>query len=282
MNGHDIRPCGTDAATIAAVTALLCEVFPKAGFTEDFIRWQYAENPDGRVTGFNAFERGSLIAHYAAMPIVAEVNGREERGLLSLNTATHPGHAGRGLFTRLAEATYAHAADNGHGFVVGVANAASTPGFVRKLGFQHLGMLRVLVGVGRPCGRRSEECRFQRIWDEGRLRWRLSNPNSAYRHRTVREGVSDIIASSGHPMVSAVLGSFHHGMLPESLSAGTSVLSLHIGLDPDWRGFQPLHINIPMRFRPSPLNLIFRDLTGRGRTLDARMVRFRAIDFDAY
>jgi hypothetical protein len=42
------------------------------------------------------------------------------------------------------------------------------------------------------------------------------------------------------------------------------------------------HINIPMRFRPSPLNLIFRDLTDGRRILDAPKVRFRAIDFDAY
>jgi hypothetical protein len=45
-----------------------------------------------------------------------------------------------------------------------------------------------------------------------------------------------------------------------------------------WRG-KPW-INIPMRFRPSPLNLIFKDLTGQGRTLDPGTVRFQALDFD--
>jgi hypothetical protein len=31
-----------------------------------------------------------------------------------------------------------------------------------------------------------------------------------------------------------------------------------------------------------PLNLIFLDLTGRGRRLDPERVKFDALDFDAY
>jgi len=282
MRGYDIRPCGIDDASIAEVTALLTTVFPKAGFTEAFIRWQYAENPDGSVVGFNTYSSNELVAHYATIPIVTEIKGVRERGLLSLNTATHPGHTGKGLFTGLAKATYAKAAENGLGFVVGVANAASTPGFVRKLGFQLVGPLRALIGFGSPWGGGDEECAFQRVWDSERLQWRLSNPNARYAVRAVRRGEIRVHAASGYPMLSAVLGAFPQAMISipnEKVGFG---MSLHIGLDPSWQQIQPLHINIPLRFRPSPLNLIFLDLTGKGRTLDAYSVRFRAIDFDAY
>jgi GNAT superfamily N-acetyltransferase len=282
MSGYDIRPCGTDDASIAEVTALLTTVFPKAGFTEAFIRWQYAENPDGPVVGFNAYHKNDLVAHYATIPIVSEINGVCEKGLLSLNTATHPGHGGKGLFTGLAKATYTRAAEGGLGFVVGVANAASTPGFVRKLGFQLVGPLRAIVGFGDLLEDGDGECAFQRVWDAERLQWRLSNPNARYTVETVRNGLIRFHTASGYPMVRAVLGAFPQTMISTPKEKVRFGMSLHIGLDPSWQRMQPLHVNIPVRFRPSPLNLIFLDLTGKGRTLDADKVRFRAIDFDAY
>ena len=40
------------------------------------------------------------------------------------------------------------------------------------------------------------------------------------------------------------------------------------------------YLNVPMRLRPSPLNMIFKDLSGAARKLDASKVRMEAIDFD--
>jgi hypothetical protein len=42
-----------------------------------------------------------------------------------------------------------------------------------------------------------------------------------------------------------------------------------------------MNILVPERFRPIPLNLIYRDLNGRN-ALDAAAVKFWAMDFDAY
>ena len=63
-------------------------------------------------------------------------------------------------------------------------------------------------------------------------------------------------------------------------AASVLPMKLWIGLDErfDWKG--KLYKDIPMRFRPSPLNLIFKDLTGSGSTLKAEEVRFQALDFD--
>ena len=40
--------------------------------------------------------------------------------------------------------------------------------------------------------------------------------------------------------------------------------------------------NLPTRFRPSPLNLIFKDLSDQKRVLDKKTVDISVIDFDAY
>ncbi|MBK8949251.1 MAG: GNAT family N-acetyltransferase [Flavobacteriales bacterium] len=132
---YELRPLDLSDAGLAPVTDLLRTVFPEAGhFTPEVLRWQYVHNPDGAAVGFNAWAGGTLAAHYVTIPLRAVVDGVEEPGLLSLNTATHPQHQGKGLFTRLAEATYAAGAAQGRGFVVG-GQCEQTPGFTRKLGF---------------------------------------------------------------------------------------------------------------------------------------------------
>jgi hypothetical protein len=57
-------------------------------------------------------------------------------------------------------------------------------------------------------------------------------------------------------------------------------LRLWLGIEPGMR-VGP-YLRLPASLRPAPQNLIFLDLTERGRTLDPRRVRFQAIDFDAY
>src|SRR5882672_10342010 len=111
MAEYALREVSVDDASIAQVAGLLRQVFPRsAHFTNEAVRWQYRDNPDGHVVGYNAWLGDELAGHYVTIPLLARVNGREEKGLLSLNTATHPSHQGKGLFTKLANATYEHGA----------------------------------------------------------------------------------------------------------------------------------------------------------------------------
>src|SRR5215471_2141137 len=145
-----IRPAGTDPAQIAAYAGLLESVFATGKFSEAAVAWRYRDNPAGTVVGADAWDGERLAAHYVTCPLEATVEGRVVKGLLSLNTATHPDYQGRGLFTALAEAAYAQGAAAGYEFVVGVANANSTPGFLRRLGFQDCGRLEAGILARRP------------------------------------------------------------------------------------------------------------------------------------
>lgn len=272
----------TDDAGIAQATALLRTVFPKAGhFTEQVVRWQYRENPDGPVVGFNAFMADELAGHYVTIPLVARVHGKEERGLLSLNTATHPDHQGKGLFTRLANLTYEAASQEGFGFVIGVANANSTHGFTKKLGFQLVSPLMAMVGVGPIINKSEYSVAYQRIWHTKALDWRLAHPLNKYSSTltTCRDLIlTDRTQSGARLFLAALDGGTLTSELPEA--TGWNPLRVWIGLDSRTNWSLRPYFNIPMRFRPSPLNLIFKDLTDRGRTLPADQVRFQAIDFD--
>lgn len=279
---YTIEPVRTDGASIATMTALLRQVFPNAThFTEEVVRWQYRDNPDGEAVGFNAWSGPELAAHYVTLPLLARVNGVEERGLLSLNTATHPAHQGKGLFTKLANATYEAAAQQGLGFVIGVANANSTHGFTKKLGFQLVSPLRAMVGIGPIVNNRSGVVKYERVWHQKALEWRLSHPLNKYSLGLTT--CKDLLFTERKQMgATLLLAALDPGTTPTSTPTHERFepLRVWIGLDSrtSWR-FRP-YINIPMRFRPSPLNLIFKDLKGRGRTLDPATVRFQAIDFD--
>ena len=116
---YEYKQVETSNHAIREIANLLRLVFPKTKkYSEAFINWQYANNPNGKVCGCNAYENGQLVAHYAVIPIFANVFGKLEKGFLSLNTATHPNHQGKKLFTTLADMTYKSAAAEGGGFVI--------------------------------------------------------------------------------------------------------------------------------------------------------------------
>jgi len=282
MSAYDLRPVTTDDATIAKMTALLREVFPVAKhFTEDVLRWQYRDNPNGEAVGFNAWIGDELAAHYVTIPLVAMVNGKEERGLLSLNTATHPTHQGKGLFTKLANATYERGERHGFGFVIGVANANSTHGFTKKLDFQLVSPLRAMIGIGAlPLGE-SDSVHYEQKWNDASMDWRLSHPVYRYSIRT-QQGIGMVLSQRSQFGARYVLAAHNDliGQLYAPMEKRRVFAKTWIGLDPGMKWSGSFYINIPTRFRPSPLNLIFKDLSGASRTLDADHVRFHAMDFD--
>jgi GNAT superfamily N-acetyltransferase len=261
--------------------------FPSATHLDArYLRWLYADNPAGAVVGMDAWDGERLAAHYVCVPAEARWLGRDCRVLLSLNTATHPDYQGRGLFTRLAEHTYAAGAERGFDAVYGVANANSTPGFLRKLGFGLVGPLDARIGISRIEPRPPEEAQqdsvFHRRWTTDALRWRCANPARPYRVGRLSADALGVSASTGWPGLRA-WAELPAAIDPTAAARVPRGLRLHLGLRPGpRRGANGAWIDIPARFRASPLNLIFRSLVDGSAPLDARAVFFGSLDFDAF
>src|ERR1051325_872632 len=275
---HTFSPLNNSPEEIKQESALLKLVFKKDHFTENFLNWQYNENPDGKAVGFNAHsETAELAGHYVTQPMSAFLFGKETKGLLSLNTATHPNHQGKGIFTELAKKTYAHAGELGYEFVIGVANQNSTHGFITKLGFKFVGKLKAVIASGNPCEKYDDknfnQFDFIRNWNKKTLHWRIANPANKY---CINDG--KIISDSGKTMIKAVLGNFDKTLLPSSENKISKPFSLGIGTELAI----PSGISIPGFLRPSPLNLIFKDLTGKNRAISFDKTYFACIDFDGY
>ncbi|EKU83201.1 GNAT superfamily N-acetyltransferase [Massilia sp. UYP32] len=276
-----------DQATLAQYGALFAACFPGADkFTPEYLTWLYAANPDGPAVGMDAWDGERLAAHYVCIPQRAWVEGREALVLLSLNTATHPDYQGKGLFTKLAAATFEAGAAAGFDGVYGVANANSTPGFVRKLGFQLVRPLEARVGLGTlshgpkaPAAQLS----FERSWTPEALAWRCANPHNPVHRRAHGARQQFYAAAFGLrlPAYAELDGPLQAA--PDNGAAPLlSPLRLLIGLAPDANASWWNYASIPQRLRPSPLNLIYRSFVPRVSALDPSRIQFSFLDFDAY
>ncbi|MGC1474009.1 MAG: GNAT family N-acetyltransferase [Psychroserpens sp.] len=280
---YDFKQVKIDSKSIAEVASLLSQVFTTTDkFTNEFIEWQYAKNPSGPIVGFNAYAGEELAGHYVTQPIQAQVKGETVKGLLSLNTATHPDHRGKKLFTELAKLTYEYAKDNGYKFVYGVANDNSTHGFIKKLGFQLVSPLITKIGFGKIKYKPTTiDYDFKRVWTREDLKWRLSNPSLKY-----YTNKNQIIVPTGKPGLNATIYNLedHQRDLNTTTEKfkGLNILKLNVGLDDaiDWE--KSVYFDVPKRFKSSPLNLIFRDLSNGETTIDPKKVKFEVIDFDGY
>ena len=99
---YQYKKVQTSESELNACNELLSITFPKSKIYNDaYIGWEYAYNPEGEILGFNAWDGNEIIAHYAAQPISAKINGKEYKGLLSINTATHPNHQKNNLLFQI-------------------------------------------------------------------------------------------------------------------------------------------------------------------------------------
>lgn len=272
----------TDIEANTAHARLLADVFEKPQlFTPAYIQWQYAANPAGAIVGYNAMAGDVIAAHYVTQPFYALIDRVKTKGLLSLNTATHANHRGKGLFTQLADKTYEAAAAEGFGFVIGVANQNSVHGFVNKLGFQLVGCLDAKVGLGNVPQRNDVTgLQYERVWDDAMLQWRLQNPVAKYMAATGKQQV--FYAKTHLPFIKAQLLTANTNSYNNLQGPGLNPFTLYIGKDKGISFKNSFFADIPNRFKSAPLHLIFKDLTGQNRQLNFENIRFSLLDFDAY
>jgi GNAT superfamily N-acetyltransferase len=286
MSGaFEVRRIGFTDSEVAETSAFLRSVFPHAKhLTPAYLRWQYAQNPAGRAFGFEARRDGRLIAHFAALPMIAAIDGDSRPGALVVNGAVDPAHGGRKVAKETMARLYTEAPDNGFDFLVAVGNANSTGPLLNR--WRLVGQLEARIGLGRPP--RLDDARppsFERLWTDDAIAWRLADPERRSRIRKRGGGAVEVIVPSGRPGIAAIL---YDGLDRWALARGAerkraaAPLRLWIGLDPalDWS--RSRFFPIPRLLRRSPLNLVFKDVSGCSLFPDPARVIFRAIDFDAF
>lgn len=269
---------------LARTSNLLRLVFPKARqLTPSYLEWQYVLNPDGPALGCNAYLGDELVGHMSAIPMRTRLDGVELNGIFTMNGAVHPAHRGRKLQSGISHGIFEDAKSRGYAFCFATGNKYSTGPLLTR--FQMVAPLQARIGFGLPRRHSGDfQPSFERVWSKEALEWRLANPEQNYRVGR-RGGQLTVSAPSGRAGIGALL---YHGPdawgVPERIGSpsGHGPLKVWLGLDPgvDWQ--KSTFLNIPARLRPSPLNLMFKDLSGGSLYPDPARLVFRAIDFDPY
>jgi len=130
----DIRTRNGLVARCGEIAALFRESFDREFDLDDW-RWFYLDNPVGPSYVSLFYEGDRLLGHYAVVPSLLNHNGQQVIGYRSMTTMVHPDGRGRGLFTQLAQRTYAMLVEDGALLVYGFPNKNSAHGFAKYLGW---------------------------------------------------------------------------------------------------------------------------------------------------
>jgi hypothetical protein len=226
----------------------LNEIFAKKHLNRDYLDWLYFRNPNGSVVGFDAFDKGRLVGHYACIPIV--IDSYDSLALLSLNTAVSEDFQGKGLFRKLALKTF-EISKQDFSCVIGVANSKSFRGFVRYLGFENLGELNLRFGrLDRLSG-------GQRIYSAEEILWRKGNPSGALSVKFLDGGKRALLLKRYRKVLN--LKSIVKVVDSNHLNS-KKLIKQNFGFTVDWKYGEAPIIYLPKKFKPSPLHLIFKPL----------------------
>lgn len=277
----------TDRQALQACSGLLQAAFPGSSHHDvEYLQWLYCDNPAGRVVGYNAWEGDTLIGHYASIPVELWLDGEQRRGLLALHTAMHPDFRNAGVVYSLTKKTRKLAQERGYACIYAVANAASTPIFVKAVGFQLVSQLTAAIGLTRlqPSWEKAlAPNRFRRRWTAAGATWRAANPANPTALLPGDAGTMTFTARTPYPLISAYGLMPVEPPLPAAVGRRTPGLNLFLGLLPRGSCRYTTYVNIPERLKPSPLNFIYLPLDSAA---PARLHRDEIIlgvhDFDPY
>lgn len=270
---YPVKKIETDDSSIKQLSKFLSEAFPKTDrFTPDFLKWEYADNPLGQITGFNAWDGDKIISHFAALRLNMNLFGKKCKGLLCINVSTDLRYRNAKLFKKTGLATVEWASENGFDFMIGVPNANSTHAFLKHFGFYLISPLTVKVGVGKNIYPASNHNCYK-TWDAAQWEWRLKRPDGMYAcdtQNTIYTPIAPFVKSISKKTVMAKDNNIQ--------KLGFRPVNLYIGLGADTRkGF---YLNIPSFIKRPPFNLVFKDLTGQLPVVSKEDIFLQLIDID--
>lgn len=114
-----------------------------------FFAWKHAQSPFGPSPAWVAEVDGKVVGFRTFMRWQFDHEGGPVEAVRAVDTATHPDHQGRGIFTRLTLHALRELAAEGVAFVFNTPNGKSRPGYL-KMGWKPVATLPVLARPRTP------------------------------------------------------------------------------------------------------------------------------------
>ncbi len=105
-----------------------------------FFAWKHRENAFGPSPAWVAVDGNRIVGLRTLMRWEFETRDRPVRAVRAVDTATHPDHQGRGIFSALTRRAVDELRAEGVDFVFNTPNDKSRPGYL-KMGWQPVGRL---------------------------------------------------------------------------------------------------------------------------------------------
>jgi GNAT superfamily N-acetyltransferase len=100
-----------------------------------FFDWKHQQNPFGVSPAWDAVDSGRIVGFRTFMRWEFDTPQGVSRAVRAVDTATHPDHQGRGIFSLLTRAAIEELTADGVAFVFNTPNDRSRPGYL-KMGWQ--------------------------------------------------------------------------------------------------------------------------------------------------
>lgn len=114
-------------------------------------RWKHLDNAFGRSPMWVGTIGSEIVGFRAFMRWRFQLDGGQVEAVRAVDTATHPAHQGKGIFTKLTLQALQELQAEGVGFVFNTPNDQSRPGYL-KMGWRLIGRLPVWARPRGPGG----------------------------------------------------------------------------------------------------------------------------------
>lgn len=139
-----------DESAVLALMERCLQGGPTGHRTAEFFRWKHEANPFGRSFSLVAQEGGEIIGFRTFLRWRFLAGDEPVEAVRAVDTATHPDHQGRGIFTTLTLAALEGLGDE-VALVFNTPNERSRPGYL-KMGWSPVGTVPITVRPVHPLG----------------------------------------------------------------------------------------------------------------------------------
>ena len=106
MPPHHLKFRKAQRDDMPALLFLTQHLYPNLGWTEEFMQWQYFNNPAGEAHVWLCFDGENPVGSVAALPHLVWANDRKVIGYRIQSVLTHPDYRGQSIYRRLSELCY--------------------------------------------------------------------------------------------------------------------------------------------------------------------------------
>ena len=247
-----------------------------------YLDWLYKDNPIGNFIGIDAVENENLIGQVGGIPQEFNFNGEKIKILQSINVCVDSNYRGKNLFSEMANRLEIYAKGQGFSFIIAIANEPASYVWKKSINMNLLSPLDALIGFGNLDLNeyKSQSNHFFQIWNKKNLNWRANNPHNKI--NMCNKGNKIQLTSSSINSLVKIFTFVDNNDYQLSFNKNEFNFfpKLFLGLVPNIK--RKFFIKIPNFLKPSPLNFMYKDITGSQNKIEKNYIFLSYIDFDAY